>query len=230
MTTETESETVTVNSIWSRYKAWFIAGSVVALIALLILGSFGWYNTVRNGLIDRESALGAQYQSDQAELDTYVKKITEEFSVAQVKSAQLNIILTDAVKGRYDNELSTAQPGKGQLFSAIHEAYPDLSGVNVYDRLITEISAGREQFKQEQKKLLDMIRSYISYRNRGMIHSQWASLVGYPVLTARIGKQTFTGKEALAQMQLIVTSADTNKDFQTGQEGPITFTPPTTGG
>lgn len=203
-----------------------------------------WYNHVRNGLIDRETTMSAQYQANQAELDAFTKKINEEFQVAGAKADQLDRVITDAVKGRYGNgqDLIATTPGSpgSQLISALQEAYPN-PDLSIYDKIVTEISAGREKFKQVQDKLLDMIRGYKTYRSRGVIHAAMVSAVGYPQLEARIGLTkdcpadnvqgnacVYTGKDALRQMQLIVTSGATNNDFTTGTEPGLSLTVPST--
>lgn len=232
---------------WSSIPKWVkIRGAIaipIILVFVLLFGMLGWYNHVRNGLIDRETVLNAQYQANQAELDAFVKKVNEEFQIAGAKTEALDKVLTDAIRGRYDKDLGTVTPGApgSALISAMVEAYPDLKGLDVFDRIITEISAGRENFKQVQVKLLDMIRDYKSYRSKGVIHSMMVNSVGYPQLQARIGGTdncppefiventcVRTGKAALNQMQLIVTSGATNQDFTSGTEAPLL--PTTTAG
>lgn len=219
------------SSAWSSipHKGWIIAvAAVVAFLLFFVALPIGWYNTVRNGLIDRETTMNAQYQANQAELDAFVKKVNEEFQVAGAKAGQLDKVLTDAVRGLYDNSLAT--PGKPvatgtqtPLISALVQAYPNLGGLDIYDRVVTEISAGRENFKQVQNKLLDQIRGYDSYRSKGIFHSMFVGIVGYPKLEARIGRQVFHGSAAEDQMKLIVTSKATSQDFLSGQENGINF-------
>lgn len=229
---DTATATGPLSSLSPSAKKWLKIGIPIAVVIALIFFGFTRYNGTRNGLIDRETTLNAQYQANQAELDAFVKKINEEFQVAGAKTGALDKVLTDAVRGLYDKSLAT--PGKpvtsGQttpLISALVQAYPDLGGLDIYDRIVTEISAGRENFKQVQVKLLDQIRSYKAYRTKGIFHSMLVSAVGYPQLQARIGKAVYTGKAALDQMQLIVTSGATSQDFTSGTEAPLNLGTPT---
>ena len=50
-------------------------------------------------------------------------------------------------------------------------------------------------------------------------------VIGAPtdLLEARIGKNVKTGRAALEQMKLLVTSGRTNDNFESGQEDPIDF-------
>lgn len=197
---------------------------VIILVVSLIVGNI---NGTRNTLIDKGTTLNAQYQANQAELDAFVKKINEEFTVAGASIDALDKVLSDSVRGRYDKDLSAVTPGQpgGALISALREAYPNVD-VSIYNKIITEISAGRENFKQTQVKLLDQIRDYKNYRKKGIFHSWFVDQVGYPELQARIGTTVVTGKPALEQMQLIVTSGATNADFTTGTEAPLLPTTP----
>lgn len=211
------------------YKRTGFIIAAAALVVVILGGIIGisWYNGVRNKLIDQENGLNAQYQANQADLDTYVKTVTEQFSISQAKAGALDKVILDAVKGRYDKNLTAVTPGSASatnpLISALREAYPDLGGLNVYDRLLDSIAGGRKDFEKLQTKLLDELRPYESYREKGIIHKWMVGKVGYPALEARIGKKVYKGKAALEQMHLIVTSTATNSDFQSGTEGPIKF-------
>lgn len=115
-------------------------------------------------------------------------------------------IISDAVKGRYEGK--DGQPVEhgqgGAFFSAMIEAYPDLRGqLDVYDKIISFVAAGREAYKFKQ---LDMIRAYESYRQTGWVRSFFIERIGYPSLRAQIGTQVVRGADALSQMELIVTT------------------------
>jgi hypothetical protein len=69
-----------------------------------------------------------------------------------------------------------------------------------------------------------MLRSYDNWRNTGIVQS-WiiANVLGYPSqrLEARIGTSVTRGAAARDQMYLIVTTADTQKAYQTGTMDPL---------
>ncbi len=193
-----------------------------ALIALLFAGCglYGYANSLQQEGVARENELNAQYQSNQLELDTYITKFHETIGVANLKSQQMDQILTDAVKGRYEGHTS-AQPGQGQLFSAIKEAYPQLD-LSLYDRILDIISAGRESYKQKQTKLLDMLRSYDTWRQSGIVRSRLLK-GSFPSdsLTARIGTDVKHGQSALDQMYLIVLTTSTTDAYKSGHMEPL---------
>jgi len=198
------------------------------ILGAIIVGAFMLYsfaNGIQTTGVAKEAALSAEYQSSQLELDTYVKKIKESVGIANLKSDKLDQILKDAVSGRYADK--DMKPGQGgAFFSAIKEAYPDIKGqLDVYDRIIDQVSAGREAFKNKQNELRDQIRNYEVWKNSGLVQSRIIAAMGYPSnnLEACIGKDCIHGPDALARMKVLVTSSETNQSFQTGTDEPIDF-------
>lgn len=206
---------------------------IFAVIAVALLAAgFGFYNKVNSlntASVEYETGLNQHYQSDQLELDTYVKTIKESVGIANVKSDKLDQILRDAVSGRYgDTRDSLDGPRNGQggtFMSAIVEAYPDIKGqLDVYDRIVDKVFSGREAFKKKQDSLLADIREYDAWRNTGLIQSFIIKkVVGSPtdLLEARVGTSVKRGQAALDQMKLVVTSGATNDAFNTGKDEAI---------
>jgi len=108
-------------------------------------------NGIQKDGVNYETQLNAQYLDNQNELGSYISGFYEQVGVANLKSQKMDQILTDAVKGRYDGNASSAQVGHGQLFSAIQEAYPNVD-LSVYDKILNYVQAGphRVQGQAEQ--------------------------------------------------------------------------------
>lgn len=198
----------------------------IVLGGILIIGMmlYSTFNNIDKEAERREAALTAQYLDNQNELSKFTSGFYEQFGVVEAKAEKLNVILEDAMKGRY-SEGSTAQPVGGQFISAVVEAYPDLSGLDSYDKIMDYVAAGRESYKQQQTKLLDMIREYDTWRRSGIIHQRLVSMAGHPGdgLRAQIGTKAVTGMEALDQMRLIVTTSGTQESYTTGTMEPMTL-------
>lgn len=201
---------------------------VLLIITVVVLGGlfglgvsfYGYANGVRNDLVSQETALNAQYQDNQNELANYEVAFYEQTGLANLKSEKMDKIISDAVKGRYEGK--DGQPVErgqgGAFFSAMVEAYPDLRGqLDVYDKIISFVAAGREAYKAKQSKQLDMIRAYENYRETGWVRSWFIERIGYPSLRAQIGEKVVRGEAALAQMELIVTTEATNQAYQSGK-------------
>ena len=207
-------------------KGLIIAGVSVGVLLLLVMTMYGKFNGINKDGVKRETALSAQYQDNQNELSKFQSGFYEMLGVADAKSAQMDKILSDAVKGRYENGSSAAVPGAAgntALFSAMVEAYPDLSGLDAFDKIIDYAAAGRESYKQQQSKLLDMLREYDTWRRSGLIHKQFVKVSGFPSsdLRAQIGAKAVTGEAALEQMRLIVTTSSTQEAYTTGTQEPM---------
>jgi len=196
----------------------------LAVIAGLIFGGFGLYgyvNSTRSEGIKLETSLSAQYLDNQNELSSFKASFYEQIGVANLKSDKLDQIIEDAVKGRYEGKM---QPGTGgSMFSAITEAYPDLKGqLDLYDRIVDFVRAGREAYKQKQSKLIDMLRAYDLWRQDGLVKSFFlGKFFPSDALKARIGANVKSGPQALEQMYIIVLTSDTKQAFETGVDAPM---------
>ena len=206
---------------------WMVAiGATLLAFVLFIVVLFGTVNSYNQKAVRMETALSAQYQANQNELSKFVSSFYETMGIADRKSQQLNTILTDALKGRYEGKTS-AQPGQGQLFSAIVEAYPDLSGLNTYDKVVDLVVSGRQSYANKQDKLLDMLRSYNSWRNESLFRKPVLNMMGVPTdsLVARVGNHRSTGEAALEKMHLIVLTSQAQDAYENGTMDPLVPTP-----
>lgn len=199
---------------------------VVGAILLLGFIAFTTANGYKREAVGHETSLTSQYRDNQNELSSYISSFYEQVGIANLKSDKLDQILLDAVKGRYEGKTS-AQPGQGQLFSAITEAYPDLSGLNIYDKIVDHIRGGREAYKNKQTKLLDMLRAYDNWRNSSLLRPVFLDWMGVPTdnLRAQVGKSVYTGAEAREKMYEIVLVKAANDAYDTGQMEPLTPPP-----
>ncbi|MFS0885120.1 hypothetical protein [Aeromicrobium sp. 179-A 4D2 NHS] len=210
----------------SNTKA-LVAAAVAVVLVIGAIWFFATYNSTQKNMVKREQALSSQYKDNQNELAAYVSTIKEALGVADRNTDALDKVLANAVQGRYQVG-STAQPGGGELFSAITEAYPDLSGVSLpYQKVQDAVISGREAFKNKQTKMLDMAREYETWKNSGIIHSRIASMVGAPSdnLVAAIGDDVKKGQAALDRMKTIVVTAESSKSFESGEMDPLDLGP-----
>lgn len=206
-----------------KYIRWGTIGGVLLILLITILSVYGTINSARGGAITRENAIVAQYGDNKAELSKNILIINETLGIADRQSDVLNEILADAVQGRYDGDL---QPGTGgTMFSAIAEAYPDLTATSEsYQKVQDAISSQRESFKKQQSKLIDMIRDYKTWTTADLFRS-WVldTFVGTPTDKMEIehNGETLTGQRALDQASKIITTSDAEEAFETGTQEPI---------
>jgi hypothetical protein len=204
-------------------KSLIIGGVILGAFLVLAFSLYSYVNSTRSAGITHETGLNAQYLDNQNELSSFKSSFYEQIGVANLKSDKLDKILEDAVKGRYEGKM---EPGTGgAMFSAITEAYPNLQGqLDLYDRIVDFVRAGREAYKQKQSKLLDQLRAYDKWRQDGIVRSFIVrNVLGIPsdALEARIGTTVARGQAARDQMYVIVLTSDTKKAYETGVDEPM---------
>ena len=206
------------------------ACSILFVFALLVFGLFGKFNGTQKTGVDKETKLSATYADTQNELSAQILKIKEALGVVDAKSAAMDQILKDAVSGRYQqgNSANGAVDGNAKLFSAVVEAYPDLKGLDSYDKVIDTINSGREAFKNKQSRLADETRAFKSWLNSGFIDKTLISMVGFPdnQLEARVGSDVKHGQAALDQISTLILDGDTTTAYTTGTQAPLITQPP----
>ena len=206
----------------------------IATIAVAGLG-FGVLFWIVSSLMDvykttvnMENALSGQYLSNQTDLSTYISGCYEQSGILIAQSDSLDLVLTDAVKGRYDGGFS----GQGALFSAVMEAYPEgapTALMNNWSKFQDYIVSQREGFGNSQKKLVDMRRNYNDYRNENPLRHFALWVMRFPSrnLEARIGTNVVTGEAAYNQISLIILTSDGKNAYESGVMDPLKVPTPT---
>lgn len=208
-----------------NHKGMVVTG-IIAIIVLIVGSSFfGYINSTRTEGIQKEAGLVAQYQDNQNELSTYLLQFNETLGIADKQSEVLNAIILDAVKGRYDNDTSLEQGTGGSMFSAISEAYPDLTTTTeTYSKVQDLVVSGRNAYKNKQSKLLDLIRDYNTWRETDIIRSFVVkNILGFPSdnLKVTVGENTFRGQDALDKISQIVLTKGAVKAYEDGTMEPL---------
>lgn len=204
--------------MFKKNKGLVIGGGIAALV--LILGI--WYFTVNNGVTNagntKEAGLNVQYLDNQNYLSDCIVRIRETAGVAQAKADKLDQVLEDAIKGRYDNGTnSEAQPDSGKFFSAIQEAYPDLQPVgDLYNRVFDVMNGCRTDYRGKQTQLLDMLRSYDTWRTGSFTVRTFGGEFPSDNLEARVGDDVARGQEARDRMYRIVLAEDALEAYESG--------------
>ena len=202
---------------------------IVGFVVVLVIVAVSFYNTVngtRGTVITKENALIAQYKDNQNELSTYILQFNESLGIADRQSDKLNEIILDAVKGRYDNDTSLEPGTGGAMFSAIAEAYPDLTATTeLYAQVQELVVSGRNAYKNKQSKLLDLIRDYNTYLNQDIFRS-WVidTFIDAPTednLVIVDAGVTYKGEDALEQISQIVLTQDAVDAYESGTQDPL---------
>lgn len=205
-------------------KGWIIGGIIAAIVLFFGISAISIYTSTRNEGRSQEIAMSKQWNDMQANYGQFRLTVADQLGIAREKRDAINKIMIDAITGRYDK--GNGAVDRDALFSAIHEAYPDLKGLDIFDIIMTTIQAGRERFAKDQEKMQDMIRAYDTWRTTGAwYHPTVVDWCGFPspLLKARVGKdKVLTGQEALDKMSTAIIGGDTRQIFETGEDKPVT--------
>lgn len=200
---------------------------IIGVIAAVVLGSIGLvintYTNIRNEGRHQELALTAKYKAVMVSYGQDRLAFTDQLGIAREKRDAMDKILTDAVGGRYNKPGATAIDN-GKLFSAIVEAYPDLSGLDIYDKILDFVTRMRNKFAQDQTQIQEMIRDYNEWRTTGsFLHPTFVDWAGFPSesLELRIGDKVYKGQEALDRMSRPIIGNDANVIFDDGVDQPV---------
>lgn len=214
-------------SFVKKNLAWIIPVGIVGVLLICFLGALQARADTRSTAVHMETQLSAQYDNNRIELSNIKATFYSTISVANLKSDKMDQLIEDAVKGRYDGQSTAAgAAGKGTLFSAVVEAYPQL-GENyaLYDKIAQFLIDARKSYAQDQMKLRDMLRAYDLWRNDSGflgLHPLWVSWAGVPTsnLKATVNGTVVTGQAAEDQMSKLVLTSDAQKSYDTGVDTP----------
>lgn len=216
-------------------------GAAITLAATLVFGSI-WAiatnNDVTNSGFTAESGLNGEYLDAQNYLSDCIVKIKETANVAKAQADRFEEAMVETMKGKFggvtdDKNASSASPaiGGGKLFSAIVEAYPDLSGLNAaFERVYNTIIDCRTDFRSKQSKLIDRLQTYDAWRT-GTWKVRFFGDGEFPSqnLVARIGTDVKRGLDAHDRMWTIVLTKEAKDAYKKGELEPIDpFAEPTT--
>lgn len=207
------------------HKGLIVVFGFIAVIAIVLVSFYGSINSIRGTAVDKETALVSQYKDNQQELSSYILTFNETLGIADRQSNKLNDILVEAVKGRYDGD-SSLQPGTGgAMFSAISEAYPDLTATSeTYANVQDLVISGRVAYKNKQTKLLDLIRDYTQWSEKDLYRMFILNnIVGAPTknLAVTDAGKSYYGAEALEKISQIVLTQDAVDAYESGLQDPL---------
>lgn len=208
-----------------KLNKWAKLGIAGGVFVFLLIGILSYWNGLRNEGIQRERQLSAQYLDNQNYLSAFISGFYEQVSVAQAQSNTLNTILTEAVKGRYDNEQGGFTVNSA-FFAAVREAYPEAGPQQLLEnwgRIQDYITSQREGYRNIQSKLLDQLQNYDVWRETGLFKHLFVNWIGFPSnsLEARIGRKVARGEAARDQMYLIVLTKQAKEAFESGEMDPL---------
>ena len=177
--------------------------SILTISSIVFVGMiicFSSYIGAVNYGAKAEQQIKAIHENNRNVLSQYVQKVKEAAQVPDMARDDLEKVVKTAISGRYGNTGSQA------MMQWIKEQNPTVDG-KIYIKIQQIIESGRDDFKNNQTRLVDVKRSYetnLNYFWRGM----WLRIAGYP----KINLNDYS----------IITNDYTEEAFKNGKEsGPI---------
>lgn len=203
-------------TIPAKFIGWIIAGVITLVVLIIGVTIFATWQGVIDEGNRREATLSARYADGANYLSNCVVKSAQSADVAVAQADKLNEILANAVSGRYDNASSTAVDN-GKLFSAIVEAYPDLSGLDkTFQLVVSTINGCRDDFKTAQSRILDSVKDFDAWRTGSFTTRMFAT--GFPDhnLYVTVAGQNAHGQDALDKMRVPIIDTVTEAIYKDG--------------
>lgn len=192
---------------------------------LIVFIVVGYFVSVRSALVEKENGLTATYKANMIELDKFTSTATEQFGIADEAADKIGAVITEAVAGRYQGADPQAQGG--ELFSALTEAYPDLTAnTELYAQVSQTIKSGRQDFADAQSKMASQVANYRTWTDSGFLRPMVTGMLGTPTDRIRItiaNKTAYTGEEALNVMETVIMSSNTGAAIESGVLEPLEF-------
>lgn len=194
-------------------KAPLIITGASALI--LVLALVGMYVSFYNTAVKLENATVAQYEQNQNNYDKFWKSISEMSQVPDKYKEDFKEVLLGNTEARY------GEGGSKATFQWIQEHSVNFDS-GMYTKLMTAIEAGRRDFENNQKILLDKQRRYRDHLQtvRGSLFS--GSRFPRQMSGPKAPTEDLDGDGRLSVLDYpIVTSQRTKRAFAEGEDEPL---------
>lgn len=176
-----------------------ILAVILGVFALVCV--FGYVSAYNMGN-RMEQQIIAVYENNEAVLGQYGQKVQEAAQVPGMMTEDLKEVIASAMTGRYGED------GSNATFQWIQENYPGQVDSNLYLQIQQIIESGRDDFTREQKRLVDIKRSYRTALG-SFWNGLWLKIAGYP--TINVG---FNGPDDYPA----ITTTRANEVFKEGVE------------
>lgn len=190
---------------------WIALGSVAAILVAAVMTYTSYYN----GAVRMETAINLSYQDNRQVLATYGLKVVESMKVTGRYAEQTKELVQAAMEGRFGNSKigSEGQPVTvSYAMRNLSEQYPQLDS-KLYLNVQQLVQAGRDEFKNGQKVLLDKCAIYENMQNE-LFSGFMLRLAGFPTATPKDGV-TFDVKCKP------ITSESSNEAYGKGFDKPL---------
>jgi hypothetical protein len=203
-------------------RKWLLIGGAIVGFIALILAILTPTVFIPQSVLSEgntlEQGVSAAYNDGALTLSNCVNKTFQAANLANAQSDALADVFRAAVGGRY-NQPGSPQVDSGKLFSAIQEAYPDLTGLNqTFNNVLAVITGCQDDYATKQRVVQDKVRDFNSWLTGSWRVRTFGGGLPNNNLKASIpGAPTLYGQAALDKMSQPIVDASVGSAYNTGQ-------------
>lgn len=178
-----------------------ILGIVLAVLVIIVIAFAAFVWSGRGGLIERSQAVDEKWSQVQnvyqrrfdlvpnlvASVDNFMERqqttLTEVIAMrqrvldlkssAQSALSQQNPAMLDSLSGMLSKQLNS-------FINVVVERYPEIKGEQMYSDLLTQLEGTENRIAQERRTFNEAVRSYNTYRQKGISALIAGSIFGFP--------------------------------------------------
>lgn len=178
-----------------------ILGIVLAVLLVIVIAFAAFVWSGRGGLIERSQGVDEKWSQVQnvyqrrfdlvpnlvASVDNFMERqqqtltdviamrqrVLELKSSAQSALSQQNPMMLDSLSGLLSKQLNS-------FINVVVERYPDIKGEQMYSDLLTQLEGTENRIAQERRTFNESVRTYNTYRQKGIAALIAGSLFGFP--------------------------------------------------
>ncbi|MFY9227893.1 MAG: hypothetical protein WAO28_01005 [Candidatus Microsaccharimonas sp.] len=199
-----------------RLVPWLIAGGAFVVALVVGLSVFFTYQNVISTGNQKEANMSSLYAQGATTLSTCLVQTSQAANVAQAESEALQEVFASAIAARYDTP--AGQIDEGALFSAIVEAYPDVTGLEeTFQQVISVIVGCRTDYANAQALVQVAVKDFNSWRTGSwVVRTFGGSEFPNDNLYIAIGDTEVYGQEAYEIMRKPIVDNSTITAYEEG--------------
>lgn len=171
-------------------KGTIVGGIITGLLVVLTIVWISMKVSYRNENVRLKNQIVAQQESNKANFDKMFKVIAQVAQVADQYKETFKDVYPQLIEGRYNNSKD------GALMKWVTESNPNFD-VTLYTKLANAIEANRQEFFNEQQKLIDYNREQHNLLNTwpASMFLESNDTIHITIITSTNTKEVFTSGE-----------------------------------
>jgi hypothetical protein len=197
-----------------------VLGGLAVCGLAFVIWAYSYANELTHDAVGQETTLSAKFSTNQVDLSDYERTWTEGWATSDSQKEAAKEIL----KAAFDGTNNAGGEQQQVLVNMIRQANPypqETTGQQaaLINKLYDDVAAHRTTWSNSQKQIRDEARAFENWLNQDLFRRiVLKNFMKIPDnnLKAQINGNIYYGQEALAKMEALVTTGDTQKSYETG--------------